>query len=264
MTDQEFIAAQADEQITAGELTTQNSGYIADSARVGVLVEEVKCLMVTHARTYIEIGRRLIEIREKTQPGEWLRILAGLGFQQRAAYDYMAVASKIEGMPRLKDLAENSFSKVLTLIQSTTEEDLAAIANGQGELKLDDIESMSVRKLKDALRKRTLEVDAIVAEETKTLRAETEAAIRRAETAEAELKGDWKTAEQTAAEIRSSVGQLAMLAGSLSRNIDNLDGYAKSISIASLETSLSSASRVLQELWTQFQERKLADWEIVD
>jgi len=245
------------------DIAVQDACIVAERAQVEILVDRVHMLMHHHATTYVEIGKCLAEIRERTQnKGEegWLAILERLGIAKSTAYRHIGVYKKVIQMPALKDMAQKSVTKAITLIESTTDEELAQIASGQGELTLDQVDSMNVRQLKLALRKRTLEVGKIVAEETKLLKSEAEHFRKRAEIAEAQIQSDWETAESLARSIRGTADDLAKHGDQLWRVITALDGNAKRRVIIAMQNALGSSTTLLQDLWVQLQERMNNDW----
>jgi len=80
------------------------------------------------------------------------------------------------------------------------------------------------------------------------------------ELAEAELNGDWQTAESLSRDIRGCANDLAQYTGSLSGILENLDGYAETRALHAMQAAISASVTLLQDLWTQLQERVHNDW----
>ncbi|MDX1491297.1 MAG: hypothetical protein R3332_08420 [Pseudohongiellaceae bacterium] len=115
------------------------------------LENETQFYLRESASSMLEAGRRLILLKEHEKHGEFIGSLDRIGLSPRAAQKMMQVAVKFAKAPTLAHLGK---SKMLELMVED-DDDLEALADGGtvAGLKLDDIDKMSVRELKSALRK---------------------------------------------------------------------------------------------------------------
>ncbi len=122
----------------------------------GRVVREARWYLEQGAQAMIEAGRRLCWIKAREAHGDFTAALADIGIHERAARRCMSAALRFSSdklAPKRTTLSVLGSSKMLELL-SEDDDDLAALADG-GELhglKLDDIECMSVRELRAALR----------------------------------------------------------------------------------------------------------------
>ena len=182
-----------------------------------------------------------------------------IGLTPSAGYRLAKTAEAVARLPTLKDLADRQYSHALTLIEGTTEEQLTAIAADQlQELPLDEISRMSVRQLRQRLRKLTDQTAKIVAAETRTLRSERDALEEDLAAARAAIGSDAKTARKTARKLHEQALALADLGDTLADQILALDEDAAYRLKGELETAISAASMRLKSLWDTWQERALA------
>lgn len=100
------------------------------------------------------LGRALLLLREHEPDASWTECIGRLQMNERTARRYVAIARKYDGLDGKKLLAARlPAAKLLELV---AQDDEALEALGQGGLlaghTLDEIESMSTRELKEALR----------------------------------------------------------------------------------------------------------------
>lgn len=107
----------------------------------------------TIAQHYLYLGRDLIVIKERVSREEFAAILDQIGISQRSSQRFMQVAIKFTA-PTLEKLANRLAVSKLIELASEDDEDLEQAFNGGtiAGMKLDDIERMSIRELKTALR----------------------------------------------------------------------------------------------------------------
>ncbi len=157
-----------------GELLAQHERGIAEiDARFGIdrpYDREVfiglarDAVSVMSDRLYV-IGRICIQLRAHEPHGSFGEALDSIGIAPRFAQKCMAAVRKIEGSEARKLLAGRLSSGKLLELLSEDDDDLEELANG-GELygkTLDDIEAMSTRELRAALRAERKEKDEEVA-----------------------------------------------------------------------------------------------------
>lgn len=123
------------------------------------IIEETKFFLKHEVVAKYEAGKRLILLREQEGVQTFAQILGKNfpGLSRRHAYNYISFAQKITQLPKIRDFAEGegNFSKCLALLESLDEDELAALEAGEpiAGKTLDEIDKMTVRELKKALRK---------------------------------------------------------------------------------------------------------------
>lgn len=139
----------------------QRLGYQlpADSTDPDLIQRDVAANMRLTAETTLQVGLGLLVLKEACQHGEFRARLEVLRFEATVASRYMKVARKLANVATSQHLlkAVDNQSKLLELIV-LDDEDLEELAlTGQtGELKLDDVATMSVKELRAALREAKL------------------------------------------------------------------------------------------------------------
>ncbi|MEW5833627.1 MAG: hypothetical protein AB1832_01065 [Pseudomonadota bacterium] len=136
------------------------------------LIARCTSTVVETASRLIEIGLILIQIREHEAHGTWLASLERIGIGARFAQRAMQTAAKLHDLPRLQTLG---VSKVLELV-SEDDETLAELEAG-GSLAgytVDELDRMSVRELKAALRAERAERQEEKAADEEIIRAKDE------------------------------------------------------------------------------------------
>lgn len=162
------------------------------------LLAECRFFMAKSGEAFCEAGKRLIVLKENEPHGEFLGVLAQLGIQQDLAQRAMKSALKFlapavsakAAAPRLLGLSQ---TKLIELLGETDEaiEQLADGGTVAGK-SLDQIEAMTTRELRAALRHARDQVDAkdrLLVDKNKRIDTLTsEAEFRLAEPTEAQLK----------------------------------------------------------------------------
>ena len=123
---------------------------------VGALEDEIRFYQRQTAEACFELGKRLLVLKELAPHGEFERRLELLGIERRSAQRFMAVSRKFANAttsPLLKVVETQS--KLLELLVLDDSE-IEALADGESVrgVKMDDIDTMSVRELKAALREK--------------------------------------------------------------------------------------------------------------
>ncbi len=120
------------------------------------LITECRFFMGAAAEAMFEAGRRLVQLKEAEPHGEFITIVEGLGMTARTAQRMMAATVKYMS-PALAGKATTlsllGKAKLFELV-AEDDDDLAALAEGGtvAGLKLEDVDRMSVRELRAALR----------------------------------------------------------------------------------------------------------------
>ncbi|MEW8522524.1 MAG: DUF3102 domain-containing protein [Candidatus Thiodiazotropha endolucinida] len=115
------------------------------------IVTEARFFIDVVSRSLFEIGSRLIRLKENLPHGEFQPALEEIGIHPREARRIMQATAKFSGTKA--KLASLGKTKLLELMVEE-DEDLEALAEGGtlAGLKLDDVEKMSTRELRDTLR----------------------------------------------------------------------------------------------------------------
>ena len=117
------------------------------------IINETRFYMAEAASAMVEIGRRLILLKEHEPHGEFTTSLSDIGIPTRTARRFMQAAFKY-GAGKRAALTVLGKTKMLELITEDDEE-LDALAEGGtlAGLTLDDMDQMSTRELKEELQK---------------------------------------------------------------------------------------------------------------
>lgn len=117
------------------------------------LETEIKFYMEQMGTSLLETGKRLIRLKANEGHGGFLQCLESLGMSTRSANYAMAAARKFgSNSPTLANLGTSKI-KCLTVLDDSQVEDLVNGDEVPGLGTLDDIEKMSIRELRAALRK---------------------------------------------------------------------------------------------------------------
>lgn len=133
------------------------------------VISEARFYLGQSAEAMLEAGKRLIQIKENEPHGEFIEIIETLGIPARTAQSLMNAVVKYLS-PRLQGksgaLVQLGRTKLLDLV-TVDDDELAELAEG-GTLaghSIDEIEAMSTRELRAALRER----DAAIAAKDKLI-----------------------------------------------------------------------------------------------
>lgn len=143
-----------------GALATQ-LGY-QGALTVGALEDEIRFYQQRTVEACMELGKRLLIMKEMTPHGEFEKRIDILGFSPRMARKFMSAVLKFSNRNSNSVLiASKTQTKLLELVV-LDDDDLDVIEQGGsiGEVSLDTIETMSVRELKKALREAKAAVES--------------------------------------------------------------------------------------------------------
>jgi hypothetical protein len=219
------------------------------------VVQEARFYMGTAAEAMLEAGKRLILLKEHEPHGDFVEIIErDLGMVPRTAQRLMSAAVKYLLNPALESKATAlsllGKTKLLELV-SESDDDLAALADGGtlAGLTLDEIDRMTSRELKVALREAHAEaeanagllsaknekIDKLLAEKKRIKRTTPDEVLRETQaelnsvalTAHSYLIGDLRQGIQTLAEHHEANGGdsnvvLAGIVGQLQADINAL------------------------------------------
>lgn len=147
---------------------TQKLGALAiqlgyqGSLTVGALEDEIRFYQQRTVEACMELGKRLLILKEMTPHGEFEKRIDILGFSSRMARKFMSAVLKFSNRNSNSVLiASKTQTKLLELVV-LDDDDLDVIEQGGsiGEVCLDTIETMSVRELKKALREAKATVES--------------------------------------------------------------------------------------------------------
>ena len=125
-------------------------------ATTELLMVETKFFLAQGAVATIEIGRRLIVLKEQAAHGEWLDILNELNISQPTASRSMRVAQKFGN---LKSMLHLDPTKLIALLDVPDEELKHIDKKGVLGMEVDAIHAMTTRQLRDKLRAERAKTD---------------------------------------------------------------------------------------------------------
>lgn len=146
---------------------------------VGALEDEIRFYQRRSVEACIELGKRLLVLKELTPHGEFSQRAELLGFAPRMAQKFMAATlkfAKANSNSLLK--ASGTQSKLLELL-ILDDGEIEALESGETVrgVTLDKIETMSVSELKKALREANERMEAkdkVIADKTETINSQAE------------------------------------------------------------------------------------------
>lgn len=152
-----------DKQATANiQALAHQLGYDG-SLTVGALEDEIRFYQRRTVEACLELGKRLLLLKEMSQHGEFRQRLELMGFSERTAQRFMQAALKTSKSANLAVLAKQSAnpSKFLELI-TLDDEELTELTEGGSArgITLDNISTMSVTELRKALRDAKADTEA--------------------------------------------------------------------------------------------------------
>ncbi len=145
-----------------------------------VYIYECRFLMQKTAQAMIEMGKRLLVIKEKEGRGNFMKICEEeIGIPYRTASRFMNTALKAGKFPKIQTGQFGQFGSVYALLEAPEEElkelEEKGILAGYG---VDELQAMSVKEMRDLIKKLKTETDKVVKEEVKGLVAEKKALIK--------------------------------------------------------------------------------------
>lgn len=128
---------------------------------VGALEDEIRFYQQRSVEAVLELGKRLLILKEITPHGEFKQRTEMLGFSSRMAQKFMSAVLKFSKANSSSLLAKaGSQTKILELVILDDDEiDVIEQGGSVGDVNLDSIETMSVRELKKALREAKADVE---------------------------------------------------------------------------------------------------------
>ena len=129
---------------------------------VGALEDEIRFYQQRSIEAVLELGKRLLILKEITPHGEFTKRIEMLGISKRTAQRFMSVVLKYSKTTTLSLLEKSGNGSKLLELMVLDDDDIDVIDNGGsiGDVSLDSIETMTVRELKKALREAKADNDA--------------------------------------------------------------------------------------------------------
>lgn len=147
-------APNAQSQLAVATARLANSLGYEGNLTIGTLEDEIRFYQQRTAEACVEMGKRLLILKEMCPHGEFAQRLEVLGFQPRTAQKFMQAVLKISNANTSTLLSKvGTQSKLLELV-TLDDDQLEELSEGGsvGDITLDDIEMMSVRELKKAIK----------------------------------------------------------------------------------------------------------------
>jgi hypothetical protein len=117
------------------------------SLSVGALEDEIRFYQKQTVAACLELGKRLLILKELTPHGQFAPRLALLGFQERAARRFMSAAFKTSKSDKLTDLSTQVKNMSVFLELITHDDDVI-----ENIAEMDDVDKMSASELRKACR----------------------------------------------------------------------------------------------------------------
>ena len=129
---------------------------------LGAIEDEIRFYQQRTVEACMELGKRLLIMKEMTPHGEFEKRIEILGFSPRMARKFMSAVLKFSNRNSNTVLTvTKSQTKLLELVVLDDDElDVIEQGGSIGDVNLDTIETMSVRELKKALRDAKADIDA--------------------------------------------------------------------------------------------------------
>ena len=143
----------------------QRVGYQlpADAADPDLIQRDIAANMRRSVEACLEVGRGLMVLKEACRHGEFIARLDVLGIDRKVAAKFMQSATKFASVSSTRHLAsaignQTKLFEMLVLDDEQIEE--LELTGQTGELKLDDVATMSVKELRAKLREMKQELEA--------------------------------------------------------------------------------------------------------
>lgn len=170
---QEVTWRQADEEAVARAATVAKELLYEEELSIGALEDGIRLYQRRVVEDFLELGKRLLLLKELTPHGEFGQRTAALGFAQHAAQRFMRAAAKAAKSDKLSLLAGKVknpavFVELIALDDDTLEE----FAD------MDDIESLSAPEARRRIRELHIKLEKEAAAKSKAITAASETSAR--------------------------------------------------------------------------------------
>lgn len=168
--DAEEASRQIATEVLEGDLPYERNLY----------VNEVRFYLQRSAESIVEAGKRLLVLKEREGYGSFMAIISeDIGISHTTALRFMNAALKVEKYPQIKISKFTKLANLYTLLEAP-DEDLKALEE-KGVLAgrdMDELAAMSVKDMREMIKKLKTGVDAIIKEEVKGLETEKKALLK--------------------------------------------------------------------------------------
>lgn len=151
-------------EVTVRAIATQIGYQLpADSIDPDLIQRDISANMRRSVESCLEIGRGLIVLKEVCGHGNFIARLDVIGLDRKVAAKFMQAARKLSNVSSTRHLTKaiDSQTKLFEMLVLDDEQLEELELTGQtGELKLDDVATMSVKELRNALRKERQDAQA--------------------------------------------------------------------------------------------------------
>lgn len=224
---------------------------------IDTLTTEILMLKQQTAQNIIEIGKRLITVKESLPHGEWGKWLKEkVDFTDRTAQRFMKVANEISNATALSDLPK---SKVFALLDLPQEEREEFIQNNP-------VDEMTTRELQQAIREKKELEDKLKAAEVKIKKSADKVAKVESEknkikekitSVEAKWKEDLVNREAEIENLKIHIDKIKnqMTAAESSGNGEELEKLQ--LSLQEKENSIFEANKKIEELEQKLKEKPI-------
>lgn len=170
---QEVTWRQADEEAVARAATVAKELLYEEELSIGALEDGIRLYQRRVVEDFLELGKRLLLLKELTPHGEFGQRTAALGFAPHAAQRFMRAAAKAAKSDKLSLLAGKVknpavFVELIALDDDTLEE----FAD------MDDIESLSAPEARRRIRELHIKLEKEAAAKSKAITAASETSAR--------------------------------------------------------------------------------------
>jgi len=215
------------DKATALSAQAQRSMEIAERFGEGVpyqrerVISEARFFMVASTEAMLELGKRVIQIKENEPHGNFMEALARIGIGYRTAHRVMVATAKFID-PNRKPLLTLSKAKLFDLMVES-DDDLDALAKGGtfAGLKLQEIDRMSSREFKEVVRnfkQREDAKDALLAKKDKKINELTEQLeLRRRMTGDELATAQTEELRSVKSSVFAALNQLVVCADEIAR-----------------------------------------------
>lgn len=221
-----------------------------------VYIYECRFLMQKTAEAMIEMGKRLLVLKEKEGHGDFTKIVEEeIGLPIRTASRFMNTAMKAGKFPKIDFGQFGRFGNVYALLEAPEEElkelEEKGILAGYG---VDQLKAMSVKEMRVLIKKLETETDKVVKEEVKGLETEKKALIKENQRLAAfDPEGrniDWSEEQMKA--VKSSLGGFNDTARRFVFDDRILEHPELQIKVEGLLAEAEASLNLLKENWQNF------------
>lgn len=209
----ELVLVQAQQEATVRAVAAQLGYQLpADCTDPDLIQRDIAANMRRSVEACLEVGRGLRVLKEACEHGQFTARLEVLGIEVRVAQRFMASATKFSKAsltPLLKAAGNQTKLFEMLVLDDDQLEDLE-LTGQTGELRLDDIATMSVKELRAALREERAEHKA-----NKTVLDETTQKLNQLKTKQARIKPP--TPDDVGDELRKEASAYVLQAEGLVR-----------------------------------------------